>query len=74
MSLGERFDELDGATARIQDLALSLPDEVLFSEAVLPETPDGRPENRWRARVADMMLMMCMHDRYHLERLRDVLP
>jgi Mycothiol maleylpyruvate isomerase N-terminal domain len=74
MSLGERFDELDAATSHIQDLALSLPDDVLFSEALLPETPDGRPENRWRSRVADMMLMMCMHDRYHLERLREVLP
>jgi hypothetical protein len=73
MSLGDRFDELDAATARIQDFALSLLDEVLFGEAVLPQTPDGRPENRWRARAADMMLMMCMHDRYHLERLRDVL-
>jgi hypothetical protein len=73
MSLGERFDELDASTTRIQDLALSLPEDVLFSEAVLPQTPDGRAENRWRARVADMMLMMCMHDRYHLERLHDVL-
>jgi hypothetical protein len=73
MSLAERFEELDAATSRIQDLALSLPDDVLFGEAALPQTPDGRPENRWRARVADMMLMMCMHDRYHLERLRDVL-
>lgn len=73
MSLGERFDELDAATARIRDLALSLPDGVLFGEALLPQTPDGRPENRWRARIADMMLMMCMHDRYHLERLHDVL-
>jgi hypothetical protein len=74
MSLEDRFREVDTATTRLQDLALSLSDEALFREGVLPQTPDGRPETRWRARPADMMLMKCMHDRYHLERLGDVVP
>ena len=73
MSLDDRFRELDAATARIQELALSLSDEVLFTAAELPQTPDGRPENRWRTRLADLMLMKCWHDRYHLERVTQVL-
>ena len=73
MSLDDRFRELDAATARIQELALSLPDDLLFTAAELPQTPDGRPESRWRTRLADLMLMKCWHDRYHLDRLQEVL-
>jgi hypothetical protein len=73
LSLDDRFRELDVETARIQELALALPEDVLFMTAELPQTPDGRPENRWRARLADLMLMKCFHDRYHLERIRDLL-
>ena len=72
-SLDEAFRELDTATARVQELALSLPEDVLFTAAELPQTPDGRPESRWRTRLADLMLMKCWHDRYHLGRLRDLL-
>ena len=73
MSLDDRFRELDAATAQMQELALTLPDDVLFRTAELPQTPDGLPEHRWRARLADLMLMKCFHDRYHLERIRDLL-
>ena len=73
MSLDDRFRELDAATVRIQELALSLPDDLLFTAAELPQTPDGRPESRWRTRLADLMLMKCWHDRYHLDRLQEVL-
>ena len=73
MSLDDRFRELDAATARIQDLALSLSDDLLFTAAELPQTPDGRPENRWRTRLADLMLMKCWHDRYHLDRVARIL-
>jgi len=72
MSLDDRFRELDRATAHVQDLVLSLPDDVLFGETVLPQTPDGRPEHRWRARPADFIVNMCSHYRYHLDRLREV--
>lgn len=72
-SLGDRFRELDAETARIQELALSLPDDVLFMTAALPQTPDGLPEHRWRMRPADMMLATCRHGRYHLDRLRELL-
>jgi len=72
-SLDDRFREVDEETARIQELALALPDELLFMTAQLPQTPDGRPENRWRTRLADLMLMKCFHDRYHLDRIRDLL-
>jgi hypothetical protein len=67
------FRELNTETGRIQDLALTLTDAALFAVAELPQTPDGRPENRWRTRLADLMLMKCWHDRYHLGRLREVL-
>jgi hypothetical protein len=73
LSLDACFRELNAETERIQDLALTLTDDALFAVAELPQTPDGRPENRWRVRLADLMLMKCWHDRYHLERLRDVL-
>jgi len=73
MSLDDRFRELDAATARIQELALSLSDDLLFTAAELPQTPDGRPESRWRTRLADLMLMKCWHDRYHLERVTQIL-
>jgi hypothetical protein len=73
MSLDDRFRELDAATAQIQELALALPDDVLFMTAELPQTPDGLPEHRWRTRLADLMLMKCFHDRYHLDRIRDLL-
>jgi uncharacterized damage-inducible protein DinB len=73
MSLDDRFRELDAATGRIQELALSLSDDLLFTAAELPQTPDGRPENRWRTRLADLMLMKCWHDRYHLERVTQIL-
>lgn len=72
-SLDDRFRELDVETARIQDLALALPDDRLFMTAELPQTPDGLPEHRWRAQLADLMLRKCFHDRYHLERLRRLL-
>jgi uncharacterized damage-inducible protein DinB len=72
-SLDEAFRELDAATARMQELALSLSEDALFSAAELPQTPDGRSESRWRTRLADLMLMKCWHDRYHLGRLRDLL-
>jgi mycothiol maleylpyruvate isomerase-like protein len=72
-SLDESFRELDSATERIQALALSLPDDVLFTPAELPQTPDGRAESRWRTPLADLMLMKCWHDRYHLARLREIL-
>jgi len=73
MSLADAFGELDAGTERIQALALSLPDEVLFSVAELPQTPDGRLENRWRVPLANLMIMKCWHDHYHLARLREVL-
>jgi uncharacterized damage-inducible protein DinB len=73
MSLDDRFRELDAATARIQELALSLSDDLLFTAAELPQTPDGRPESRWRTRLADLMLMKCWHDRYHLEGVTQIL-
>jgi mycothiol maleylpyruvate isomerase-like protein len=73
MSLDDRFHEFDAETARIQELALALPDDVLFMTAELPQTPDGLPEHRWRTRLADLMLMKCFHDRYHLDRIRDLL-
>jgi len=72
-SLDASFRELDAATADIQELALSLPDDLLFTAAELPQTPDGTAENRWRTRLADLMLMKCWHDRYHLGRLRELL-
>jgi len=73
MSLDAAFGELDAGTEGIQELALSLPDDVLFSVAELPQTPDGRPENRWRLPLANLMIMKCWHDHYHLARLREVL-
>ena len=72
-SLEECVEEFSEETARLQSLALALPDAVLFADAELPQTPDGRPENRWRTQLADLMLMKCRHDRYHLDRLREVL-
>jgi len=74
MSLAERFRELDDATARTQELVLSLPDDVLFGDALLPQTADGRQETRWRTRLADFIVMACAHYRYHLHRIHDVLP
>jgi hypothetical protein len=70
--LDASFDELDAATAGIQEFALTLPHDVLFGMTTVPQSNDGRPENRWRVRLADLMLMKCWHDRYHLERLEDV--
>ena len=72
-SLDDSFRELDTATARIQQLALSLPEDVLFTPAELPQTPDGRSQSRWRTPLADLMMMKCWHDRYHLGRLREIL-
>jgi hypothetical protein len=65
--------EFDAETVRLQDLALSLPDDVLFAVAELPQTPDGATASRWRRRPADLMLMKCWHDRYHIGRLRQLL-
>src|SRR5262245_22769563 len=72
-SLDTIFREFDAETLRLQDLAMSLPDEVLFAVAELPQTPDGTAANRWHRRPADLMLMKCWHDRYHLDRLRGIL-
>jgi hypothetical protein len=73
LTLDDHFRELDVETARIQELALTLPDDRLFMTAELPPTPDGLPEHRWRAQLADLMLRKCFHDRYHLERIRGLL-
>jgi hypothetical protein len=71
-SLDAAFDEFARETARVQELALSLSDAVLFTPAELPLTPDGTAGHRWRRALADLMLMKCWHDRYHLDRLREI--
>jgi len=71
-SVDAAFAEFERETSRLQDLALELPDETLFGVADLPMTPDGTAAGRWRQRVAEVMLVKCFHDRYHIDRLRDL--
>jgi hypothetical protein len=71
--LDDLFAEYTTETERLQDLALTLDDDVLYTPAELPQTSDGRAENRWRVPLADLMLMKCWHDRYHLERLHQLM-
>lgn len=69
-SLEEILGEFDSETARLQDLVLALPPESLFAESAFPAAPTGDPAARWRGNSAQIALMKCMHDRYHLGRIQ----
>jgi hypothetical protein len=65
--------EVSFDSCTVQDLALTLDAGVLHAAAELPQSSDGQPQGRWRVPLADLILMKCWPDRYHLDRLRELL-
>ncbi len=70
-TLQETFREFESETRRLQDLVLALPASALLSESAFPLAPSGDPAALWRGSGLQITLMKCMHDRYHLGRIRN---
>jgi len=69
-TLDQVLDEFDAETTRLQELVLELPEPALFSDSEFPLAPSGDPAALWRGTIAQMALMKCAHDHYHLSRIR----
>lgn len=69
-SLDEIFQEFETETTRLQDLVIELPQPALASESEFPLAPSGDPASLWRGNSAQIVLMKCVHDRYHMGRIR----
>jgi uncharacterized damage-inducible protein DinB len=69
-SLDEIFQEFETETTRLQDLLIELPQSALASESAFPLAPSGDPAALWRGNSAQIVLMKCAHDRYHMGRIR----
>jgi uncharacterized damage-inducible protein DinB len=60
-SLDEIFQEFETETTRLQDLLSELPQPALASESKFA---------LWRGNSAQIVLMKCAHDRYHMGRIQ----
>ena len=69
-SLDEIFQEFETETTRLQDLVIELSEPALASESEFPLAPSGDPAALWRGNSAQIVLMKCVHDRYHMGRIR----
>ena len=69
-SLDEILDEFESRLRRLEEQVLALPPETLYAEAQFPMAPTGDPAARSRGSIAQITLVRCGHDRYHLERIR----
>jgi uncharacterized damage-inducible protein DinB len=69
-SLGALLQEFDQETRRLQELALELPEETLAAETDFPLAPSGDPTSLWKGNSAQIILMKCTHDRYHIGRIQ----
>ena len=70
LSLNEILDEFDHETRALQDFILGLPDESLYTEVMLPLAPSGDPAALFKGSIAQVVGMKCMHDRVHIDRIR----
>jgi len=68
MTLDEIFDQHDTATARLQELVLKLPKELLTSETRFPIRMGTDPLVGNIARIAGMK---CFHNHYHFAQIRE---
>lgn len=65
-SLPALLEEFEQETRRLQDLVLELPEDSLAAETQFPLAPSGDPAALWRGSSAQIVLMKCIHDRYHI--------
>lgn len=69
LALDEIRGEFEAEAAALQDLVLSMPSEMLFSESDFPLAPSGDPATRFRSFPAQIVQAQCLHLQYHLRRL-----
>jgi len=69
-SLDALLEEFEQETRRLQDLVLELPEDSLVAESQFPLAPSGDPAALWRGSIGQIVLMKCVHDRYHIEHIR----
>lgn len=65
-SLEALLEEFEQETRRLQDLVLELPEDSLAAETQFPLAPSGDPAALWRGSSAQIVLMKCLHDGYHI--------
>lgn len=62
--------EFEKETSRLEDLILDLPEERIEVEMVFPLAPTGDASSLWRGSIANVIRMKCMHERWHMDRIR----
>lgn len=69
-SLESHIREFDDETRGLQDLVLTLPQDVITMEAPFPMAPSGDPSIMWRGNIGQIVTMKCMHDFWHISRVK----
>jgi len=69
-NVGRLLQEFEKETTLMQELVLDLPERALHDEKAFGLAPSGDPSALWRGTIAQVVLLKCGHDRYHMEHIR----
>lgn len=69
-SLDESMEEFESETRSLQELVLTLPQEVIQTETDFPIAPTGDPSMLWKGNIGQIVAMKCLHDQWHTSRVR----
>lgn len=64
------LEELEKETKSMQEIVLDLPKQDLHVETAFGLAPSGDPSALWTGTIAQVVLLKCGHDRYHMEHIR----
>jgi len=70
LNLKRILQELETETRQMQEFVLDLPEQLLHDEKSFGLAPSGDPSALWRGTIAQVVLLKCGHDRYHMEQVR----
>jgi hypothetical protein len=70
VKIGRILEEFEKETILMQDLVLDLPEQKLHDEKAFGLAPSGDPSALWKGTIAQVVLLKCGHDRYHMEHIR----
>jgi hypothetical protein len=65
------FDEFARETAALEEIVLTIGDGELYAPALFPPAPSGDPAARFRGPAAFIISAKCLHDRHHIEQIRE---
>ncbi len=69
LSLRVVQEEAGSEIARLQEMALTTPQDVVARITPLPLSPTGDPAALWKGSISQLILAQCMHQRLHLGRI-----